>query len=143
MNSSLFETKYWKIILSDNQAYFGRLVIVLLSDKTALGDISQEEQLDFFNIVKHLEDFYRREFNATMFNYSCLMNDAYRDGERPRVHWHLRPRYKEPIVVLGEKFSDPNFGHHYLSEAFGVKRTLPDNINAHLSEKLAATLKLI
>lgn len=143
MNDKLFSTQHWDIILAESQAYFGRLVIVLRADKGALGDISQEEQLDFFQIVKALEKLFREEFNATMFNYSCLMNNAYRDGERPRVHWHFRPRYKEPISVLGEIIADPNFGYHYISEAFHLHDPVSPRARALVAKKVTEILSKI
>lgn len=78
-------------------------------------ELSEEEQKDFFSLTKKLEAFFKEEIGATMFNYSCLMNNAYRDGEDPHVHFHFRPRYKEPVTILGYTFSDPNFGEHYVS----------------------------
>ena len=85
--------------------------------RIALPDITEEEQLDFFVLIKKLESFYKEKIGATMFNYSCLMNNAYRDNETPHVHYHFRPRYKNPISILGQEFADPNFGEHYLSSS--------------------------
>ena len=28
-----------------------------------------------------------KKFNATMYNFACLMNNAYRDNEKPHVHF--------------------------------------------------------
>lgn len=142
MKDLIYSTAYWDVILSHDQAYFGRLVIVCKADREMLGDIGADEQHDLFALFKKLEAFFKKEFNATMFNYSCLMNNAYRDGERARVHWHFRPRYKETITVLGEQFSDPNFGYHYAGEAFGLRDAVSEDIRSHIKEKLAANLAL-
>jgi diadenosine tetraphosphate (Ap4A) HIT family hydrolase len=115
MNEPFLTTQYWKIFLADDQMYLGRIVIKTITPRESLPEITEEEQKDFFFLIKKLENFYKEVLGATMFNYSCLMNDAYRDGEIPHVHFHMRPRYKNPTIVLGETFIDPNFGEHYIS----------------------------
>lgn len=135
----IFSTTYWKVILADDQTYFGRLVIVSREPRTALPDLSREEQHDFFDLAKQLEDFFKKEFSATMFNYSCLMNLAYRDGEEPRVHWHFRPRYAQPVTVANEVIADPNFGNHYIPTAFGLKDAIGDEAKNLLVKKLQET----
>ncbi len=52
-------------------------------------------------------------FNATMFNFACLMNNAYKDKEKPHVHFHFIPRYKEEIIILGKKYKDKHFGYNF------------------------------
>ncbi len=111
----LFETKFWKVILSDEQSYLGRCVILLKRDCEELSNITSEEILDFHkHIVKKLESTFKKAFNATMFNWSCLMNNAYqKEYPKPYVHWHFRPRYNHDIKFAGEVFQDPDFAHHY------------------------------
>jgi len=61
-----------------------------------------------------------------MFNWGCLMNDAYQiTPPNPQVHFHFRPRYDREVSFAGEKFIDPNFGHHYIREP---KRLVSDGI---------------
>lgn len=115
MNESFLETTHWKIFLAEDQMYLGRLVIKTKELRESLPDITEEEQKDFFLLIKKLESFYKEVIGATMFNYSCLMNDAYRDSEVPHVHFHFRPRYKNSVTILGNTFIDPNFGEHYIS----------------------------
>lgn len=114
----LFETKYWKIILSDEQSYLGRCVILLKRDCGELSKLSSDELLDFHeNIVKKLESTFKKAFDATMFNWSCLMNNAYQaENPKPYVHWHFRPRYDHSVTFEGVEFLDPYFGHHYNRE---------------------------
>ena len=73
-----------------------------------------------------------------MFNYSCLMNNAYRDNEKPRVHFHFRPRYSSPVTVLGQTFSDHNFGEHYLSASLNGngKVSIQDEVKIHIMNEL-------
>ena len=44
------------------------------------------------------------------------MNSFYKSPEPcPHVHVHVRPRYKNPVVINGNTYWDHNFGHHYAS----------------------------
>ena len=70
----LYETEFWKVILSDEQSYLGRSVIILKRNCGELSNLTSEEWLDFHkNIVKKLELTFKKIFNATMFNWGCLM----------------------------------------------------------------------
>lgn len=140
MDGYFLTTTHWKMVLPEDQMYFGRLVIKTKVERTALPDITKDEQKDLFVLIKKLEIFFKETFGATMFNYSCLMNNAYRDGETPHVHFHFRPRYKEPISVLGQTFTDPNFGEHYISPSLlgneGVK--ISDDVREYIMESMKA-----
>lgn len=113
----ILETPLWEVILMEDQRYLGRCVLVLKRSCGDLAELKQEEILDFFDLVKKLEAALRKTFDATMFNWGCLMNDAYQETPpNPQVHWHFRPRYNHPVQFAGQTFTDPNFGHHYLRE---------------------------
>ncbi len=116
MKQLLFETKYWEVYLVPDQKYLGRSLVILKRDCEHLSEISKEESEDFFEIVKKTEGLFKEKFNATMFNWTCLMNNAYKkaNSEKPQVHWHCRPRYEEVVEFEGKTFLDPNFAHHYL-----------------------------
>ncbi len=111
----LYETDFWKIILIDNQSYFGRSIVILKRECGELSKISPQEWVDFHeNVVKKLESVFKKIFNATMFNWTCLMNNAFKaENPKPRVHWHFRPRYKKEVKFAGEQFQDLDFAHHY------------------------------
>ncbi len=48
-----------------------------------------------------------------MFNFSCLMNNAYRDNEKPHVHFHFVPRYKNEVNLFDKKYVDKHFGYNF------------------------------
>ena len=109
-----YETKFWEVILHQNQTYLGYSVVVSKSKTKSMSEITTEEWLDFGNVVKILESTYKECFDATMFNWTCLMNNAYkRNPPNPCVHWHFRPRYNQVIKINEKSFNDPNFAHHY------------------------------
>ena len=48
-----------------------------------------------------------------MFNFACLMNNAYRDNETPHVHFHFIPRYKNTITIFNKVYKDKHFGYNF------------------------------
>ncbi|MDO8571847.1 MAG: HIT family protein [bacterium] len=111
----IHESLHWRVILMPDQTYLGRSVVVLKRKCGDLAEVTHEEILDFMDsVVIRLENAFRVAFGATMFNWTCLMNNAYLEEiPDPQVHWHFRPRYRKPVEFEGELFSDQNFGHHY------------------------------
>lgn len=82
-----------------------------------MADLKKEEWLDFAMLVKNLESSMKKAFHATMFNWACLMNNAYREkNPEPHVHWHFKPRYNHKVNFAGTTFEDPEFGEHYSRE---------------------------
>lgn len=112
--SLLLETRHHNVLVADEQSSLGRCVIALKRHAESLSDITQDEQLDFFDIIKNLEGAITKAFGANMFNLVCMMNSSYQTNPPvPHVHWHLRPRYDHDVKFAGITFSDPDFGHHY------------------------------
>jgi diadenosine tetraphosphate (Ap4A) HIT family hydrolase len=112
----VFETKHWLVVLAEEQTYLGYGIVVLKRRPCGdLADVTEDELLDFLKLVKRFEAALRSAFDATMFNWSCLMNNAYQEADpKPHVHWHVKPRYNHKVEFGGEVFEDPNFGHHYV-----------------------------
>lgn len=111
----LFDTQYWNVYLTQDQAYLGRCVIATKEQRQSLSALTSDEWTDFYtNIVTPLEKSLESAFEATMFNWTCMMNNAYKESNpQPHVHWHFRPRYNKPIVFEGMQFEDSEFGSHY------------------------------
>ena len=78
-----------------------------------LGELTKEEWADLGNIEKDLETITKKLFNATMINFACLMNDAYKNNEEPNVHFHFIPRYKEELILFNKKYKDKHFGYNF------------------------------
>jgi diadenosine tetraphosphate (Ap4A) HIT family hydrolase len=79
-----------------------------------VAEIKPDEMLDWLDIVATLEVALRRAFGATMFNWSCFMNHAYRESSpNPHIHWWIVPRYDRPVSRCGLTFEDANFGSPY------------------------------
>lgn len=135
----IWETDLWKIVLHEDQRYLGRAIASAKNrDRPNLSTLTNEEWLDLSeNVIKPFEAAVRSAFGAELFNWSCLMNLAYQNSPPdPHVHWHVKPRYRNPVQFAGQTFTDEAFGEHYL---FGdprnaredVLRSIIQEINKH------------
>lgn len=139
-NNFIYETKYWIIFLAKDQSYLGRCVVVLKRHCGDLAELKDEEWLDFKEIVKKLELALKKSFNATMFNWTCLMNNAYQNKQpNPHVHWHFRPRYNHKVKFEGTTFEDPDFGHHYDRAR---KQNVSNDIKRKIIEKIRQSIQI-
>ena len=108
----LYKGKYWSVIFVDwCQEFIGDCIIS--SDKENLSSLSKEEWVELGEIEKELERVCKKVFNSTMFNFTCLMNNAYRDNETPHVHFHFIPRYKDKLRVFDKVYKDKHFGYNF------------------------------
>lgn len=113
MDTIIKETGHWKVFLHPNQAYLGYSIVRLRRDAGSLSELTAEEWSGLHDVIVWFESAFRK-VGAEMFNWTCLMNDAYKaDSPEPHVHLHVRPRYRKPVSVRGEVFEDPDFAHHY------------------------------
>ena len=110
----VFQTEFWNVFLAPDQRYLGRCYVSLKRHCGSLTDLRDEEWMDFKELVKRLEGALRKSFGATLFNWGCLMNNAFQEKPyNPHVHWHFRPRYEHEVRFADETFIDKEFGHHY------------------------------
>ena len=109
---NLYSGKNWDIIFGEwCQEYPGYCIIS--SNKESLSDLSKEEWEELGILEKELERVCRKVFNTTMFNFCCLMNNAYRDNEKPHVHFHFVPRYKNFLNLFNKIYKDRHFGYNF------------------------------
>lgn len=107
----LYKDKYWTVIFVEwCQEYPGQCIIS--STKESLSSLTSEEWSRLGEIEKELERITKKLFNATMYNFACLMNNAYRDNKKPNVHFHFIPRYKEKVNLFNKKYIDRHFGYN-------------------------------
>jgi diadenosine tetraphosphate (Ap4A) HIT family hydrolase len=110
----LAETSHWTIVLPPNQCLLGRCVVRLRRHAESIGDLADSEMLQFRHVASALELAERSAFGATMFNWSCLMNLAFRaNPPDPHAHWWLVPRYERAVDFAGLRFEDPEFASPY------------------------------
>jgi diadenosine tetraphosphate (Ap4A) HIT family hydrolase len=110
----LYEGLHWFVFLAPDQGYPGRCYVTLKRHKAHLHELSKDEWADYSDIVVRLETACQQALGSTLFNWSCLMNNAYQKKPCvPHVHWHFRPRYENPIKIGDKIFKDKDFGFHY------------------------------
>lgn len=126
------------VVLATDQSYLGRAVVILKRHSDAFSDLKQSELEDLLALSKRLESGYKEVFGATMFNWSCLMNNAYQsETPNPHVHWHLRPRYDHDVEFAGQIFKDREFGCHYDdNKRLEIKTEVQKQIIERIREKL-------
>lgn len=114
----LYENEEWFVFLADKQDYLGRCIIVLKQHCESISDLNIIQWISLKSIMDALEKMIQCEFNATMFNWSCLMNNAYK-AEYPNlhIHFHLCPRYLMPVPIGTTTYIDKEFSHHYNNKA--------------------------
>lgn len=94
--------------------------------------------MDFAELVRKFEFTLKKSFNATMFNWACLMNDAYKNNPpNPHVHFHVRPRYNKKVDFEGAIFEDSDFAHHYNRDR---KQEVPEKIILKIIKKIKRNL---
>lgn len=134
----VFETPFWRIVLAPNQALLGRCVVHLKRHLGDLADLTPDELLEWLTVVQRLERALQTAFGATLFNWSCYMNHAYREEPpNPHIHWWAVPRYKQPVTFGGVIFDDPHFGNpydHY--RRFDVANVMSQAITEHIQQAL-------
>lgn len=111
----IYESENWIVTLATDQTYLGRSYITLKRHSESLSDVTTEEWSDLHNTITKIETAIKNGFGADLFNWSCLMNDAFHnnDAPSPHVHWHMRPRYAKPAIINKITFIDNEFGRHY------------------------------
>jgi diadenosine tetraphosphate (Ap4A) HIT family hydrolase len=111
---NLYTGTKWVVSLARDQGYLGRTYVTLKAHKGALRELTADEWSEYGRIVSLLERAGRAAFGADLFNWSCLINLAYAsDAPEPHIHWHVRPRYSQPVTIGETTFEDPAFGSHY------------------------------
>ena len=99
----LYKGKTWEVVFGEwSQEFIGYSIISCNTEN--LSDLTSDDWAELGKLEKELERVCKKIFGATMFNFSCLMNNAYRDNEKPHVHFHFMPRYKNEVNLFNKKY---------------------------------------
>ena len=130
----VYESRFWSVFLSDEQDYIGRCILVLKRHCGSMSELTDEEWVELRDLVRKVETGLKTILGATLFNWSCLMNNFYKESNpNPHLHIHVRPRYDKPLMLNGNTYIDSEFGHHY---ALRKGETLPDSDKEELLARL-------
>ena len=110
----LYQSSHWSVYLADVQDYAGRCILVLNRHCGSLSELNISEWIELKTLIDRLESIYKEVLGAELSNWSCLLNDFYKETTpNPHLHLHVRPRYKNPIVINNHLYEDLEFAHHY------------------------------
>lgn len=108
------ETEFWRVIVSRDQGYLGRSMIIAKHHVASEADISEDAVIDFHYLKIDLEQAAANAFGARICNWTELGNDAFAEEDpKPHLHHHMRPRYDQAVSFAGVVFDDPNWGSMY------------------------------
>ena len=99
---------------------------IISCNKGSLSELTDNDWIELGKIEKELERVSKKLFNATMFNFACLMNNAYRDNEKPHVHFHFIPRYKNKLEIFNKVYKDKHFGYNFWKWALSKLKSQKD-----------------
>lgn len=103
---------HWRVIVNRNQNKLGKVFLVLKRHETDIVNLSDEEVLDLWTVIRSVKDVLVSQFQPDHFNYAFLMN------QDPHVHLHVIPRYRSPRDFAGQTFED--------SEALEQRQLAPE-----------------
>ena len=136
----LYESKNWEVVFVRwCQEFPGDCIIS--SKKESLSDLTKEEWIELGELEKELERITKKLFDATMFNFACLMNNAYRDKETPHVHFHFISRYDGKRIILGKKYKDKHFGYNMWKWSLSKFKCQKDIFSREEKEQLYKMMK--
>mgnify|MGYP002668582372 FL=1 len=91
----------------------------------SLSELDISEWIELKTIIDRLECIFREVLGAELSNWSCLLNNFYKEAiPSPHLHIHVRPRYKNAVVINNHSYTDAEFAHHY---ALKKESVLPDD----------------
>jgi diadenosine tetraphosphate (Ap4A) HIT family hydrolase len=113
----------------------GKVCVVHLKRHTGdLADLTQEETLESLALLRTHETAVRSTLGATMFNWSCHMNHAYRQRPpNPHIHWWAVPRYDRPVAIGGRIFENTQFGE---SDDHARWHKLPSALHQQITHRI-------
>lgn len=121
----LYQSLHWSVYLADIQDYVGRCILVLNRHCGSLSELDISEWIELKTIIDRLECSFRGVLGAELSNWSCLLNNFYKEAiPNPHLHIHVRPRYKNAVVINNHSYTDAEFAHHY---ALKKESLLPDD----------------
>lgn len=99
--------RFWRLELSVDQAYLGKMLVILNRHTEDLTETSAEERAELFCVLEEAKASLDMAFRPDTYNYMALGNGT------PHLHVHLVPRYARSIMFAGRMFRDLRWGEDY------------------------------
>lgn len=136
----IYKGKYWEVVFVKwCQEFVGDCIISC--EKESLSDLTSDEWVELGELEKELERISKKLFNATMFNFACLMNNAYCDNEKPHVHFHFIPRYQNQLKLFNKIYKDKHFGYNFWKWSLSKFKSQKDIFNKEEKLKIYEMIK--
>ena len=75
----LYEDEYWMLFLADEQDYVGRSILVLKRHCASMSELNEEEWKVLHNLIQRFETCALQVLGADVCNWSCLMNNFFKE----------------------------------------------------------------
>lgn len=126
----IYESEHWIWSLRLHQTTLGAGILSLKRECLAFSELKEEEFTDLNRIIKIIEPATKKAFNYDVINYLMLMMFD------KHVHYHILPRYQNPVEFLEVKWEDENWPGipKLVGEAHG-KETL-DKISLYIKKHI-------
>lgn len=125
------EYKHWVVLFREKQVTLGSVIIMSKhTEQSSLGALSEEAWAEFGTVCKDVEALVRSAFGAEKFNYLALMMYD------PEVHFHVVPRYPEPVEFNGMTFIDPDWPEATKRIGLDLDQSIKDAIYEKLKSSL-------
>lgn len=121
---------YWQLFVNRNQNYLGKVMLVLKRHATDVTGLKDDEQVEFWNVLRLTKEALDAAFQPDHVNYAFLMN------QDRHLHLHLIPRYAQPREFAGLVFQDGRLGEHYQLTQRIVSLEWRAQLVAHLRQQL-------
>ena len=93
----------WILRINPFQFLLGVCGLVPKDHKEGLTSLSEPEVIEAFNHLQAIEQSIQKSFSPDWFNYLQTNNNV------RHLHFHIVPRYKNPVQFLDEEFIDATF----------------------------------
>ncbi len=99
-NNLVKEYGHWKLLVSNRSKTLGNCVLITKQHHARFSELSQEEMVDFYKVVREVESALKKAFNFDEINWLMLMMKDH------HTHFHIIPRYKEARNFAGIEWID-------------------------------------
>lgn len=97
------EYEHWVVLIRPAQVTVGSLVLAAKSDAVHFPDLPAEAFQELQQVTGHLEEALAGAFRYDKLNYLMLMMVD------PHVHYHVIPRYAEPVAIGERAYPDEHW----------------------------------
>lgn len=129
-NNLIKEYTHWMLLLRKNHVKVGSCVAILKRDAFPLSEVRPEEMAEYALIAQEIETALKKTFNPHLVQHLMLM------FVDKHIHFHILPRYTEPVDFGGVIWEDDNAADPLIQR----REDLSQNILNQIKETLASHL---